>query len=63
MYIVFFSTSDVFKAEEILNDKNIECRVVPTPVQDKAYCGVCLKVDAIDNWNILDDLEYEKVEG
>ena len=62
MYIVFFSTSDVFKAEEILNEKGIECKVVPTPVQDKAYCGVCLKVDSINNWNILDDFEYEKVE-
>lgn len=43
MYIVFFSTSDVFKAEEILGEKNIECKVVPTPVQDKAYCGVCVE--------------------
>lgn len=45
MYYVFYKTSDVFEGEEILNDKGLECEVVPTPVQDKAYCGVCLKVD------------------
>ncbi len=42
MHIVFYSTSNVFKAEELLIKAGISCQVVPTPVQDKAYCGVCL---------------------
>lgn len=37
MHIVFFSTSNVFRAEEILIDAKIECKVVPTPVTDKCY--------------------------
>lgn len=48
MHIVFFSTSNVFRAEEILIDAKIECKVVPTPVTDKAKiqeyldgCGAC----------------------
>lgn len=63
MYIVFFSTSDVFEAEERLNKAKIGCKVLPTPVTDKAYCGVCLKVGNTIDLSVLDDLEYEKVEG
>ena len=37
MHIVFFSTSNVFRAEEILIDAKIECKVVPTPVTDNPY--------------------------
>lgn len=62
MHIVFYSTSDVFRTEEILNRENIECKVVPTPVQDKAYCGVC--VEAYDNRarDLMADMEYEILE-
>ena len=30
MYIVFYSTSNVFKAEELLINGGISCEVVPT---------------------------------
>jgi hypothetical protein len=63
MHIVFFSTSDVFKAEEILNENGIACKVVPTPVQDKAYCGVCILVDDGTELEELSCLEYERIEG
>ena len=62
MYIVFFSTSDVFKAEEILNDKNIECEVGPTPVQDKAYCGVCIETQDAQAKTLMGDMEFEVLE-
>lgn len=62
MYIVFFSTSDVFKAEELLIEKKIECCIVPTPVTDKAYCGVCVKLADNEDVSVLDNLEYERVE-
>lgn len=62
MYLIFYKTSDVFKAEEILMENDIKSDVVPTPVQDKAYCGICLKVpiqfkDAIDKY--LNSMEYK----
>ena len=45
MFLVFYRTSDVFDAEERLNENKIKTEIVPTPVQDKAYCGVCVQVD------------------
>ena len=62
MYIVFFSTSNVFKAEEILKLSGIECEVVPTPVSDRAYCGVCLKVDNGVSLESISDIEYSMME-
>ncbi len=62
MHIVFYSTSDVFKAEEILNNNNIECKVVPTPVQDKAYCGVCIETSDERAKDLMGDMEYEVLE-
>ena len=46
MYCVFYKTNDVFLCEEMLLKMNISVEVVPTPVQDKAYCGVCLRVNS-----------------
>ena len=48
MNLVFYRTSDVFEAEEILQSKDIIVEIVPTPVQDKAYCGVCIRIKADD---------------
>ena len=62
MHIVFYSTSDVFKAEEILNQNSIECKVVPTPVQDKAYCGVCVETQDAQAKILMGDLEFEVLE-
>lgn len=61
MYVVFYSTSNVFKAEALLNKANIACDVVPTPATDKAYCGVCIEVDQNIDISILGSLEYEIV--
>lgn len=48
MHLVFYKTSDVFAAEERLQSIGIKTRIVPTPVQDKAYCGVCVNVQDSD---------------
>ena len=48
MHFVFYNTNDVFVAEEKLQQRNIPVEVVPTPVQDKAYCGVCAQVSALN---------------
>ncbi len=63
MHLVFYKTNDVFVAEELLISKNIEVEIVPTPVQDKAYCGVCVRVAQLTEQitSILSDLEYETV--
>ena len=61
MYIAFYSTSDVFAGEEKLNNAGIECKVVPTPVTDKAYCGACIQCDNDDAINELADMEFNVV--
>ncbi len=58
LYIVFYSTSHVFEAEERLLAQGIECKVVPTPVTDKAYCGVCIKTGSIDAKQYVQDMEH-----
>lgn len=64
MHFVFYKTSDVFKAEEKLNEADINNSIVPTPVQDKAYCGVCVRInddssDAAEN--VLVNMEYKLI--
>ena len=64
MHLIFYKTNDVFSAEEKLIANNISVEIVPTPVQDKAYCGVCLKIsehDADIVADILSYLEYKTV--
>lgn len=62
MYIVFYSTSNVFEAEEKINDAGLECNIVPTPVTDKAYCGVCVETNDEKALQLLDGMEYQIVE-
>ena len=62
MHIVFFSTSHVFEAEERLIAHGINCKLVPTPVTDKAYCGVCVETDIEDVDNIIEDMEHNIID-
>lgn len=64
MYLVFYKTNDVFVVEDLYQKNEIPCEVVPTPVQDKAYCGICLKVSINDlkaATNIISEFEYKIV--
>lgn len=64
MHFVFYRTNDVFVAEEILLKANIQVEVVPTPVQDKAYCGVCVQIKESDLEKataLLSEMEYKLV--
>lgn len=62
MHLVFYKTSDVFEVEELLNNNGIVNEIVPTPVQDKAYCGVCLKIKSNVSLDLIKDYEYTCVE-
>lgn len=64
MHFIFYRTNDVFSAEERLQEAKIKTEIVPTPVQDKAYCGVCVKVesrDVLKSREILSDMDYREV--
>lgn len=62
MYLVFYSTTNVFRAEEILNNAGVQCQVVPTPVQDKAYCGVCVETDEEKAKELMGDMEFDVID-
>lgn len=57
MFFVFYNTYDVFVAEEKLQSRGIVAEVVPTPVQDKAYCGVCIRIADKDRDNAIQALK------
>ena len=61
MNIAFFSTNDVFVGEEKLKDRQIDCRIVPTPVTDKAYWGVCIETDNEDAIEALEGMEFNVI--
>jgi len=64
MNLVFYSTTDVFAAEEILQSNNIKTEIQPTPVQDKAYCGVCVFIsenDIVTSRSLLSEFEYKEL--
>lgn len=42
MYYMFFSTSDVFIGESILQESGLNYKIVPTPIKERVYCGVCI---------------------
>ena len=48
MHFLFYRTNDVFTAEEKLQNSKIDVEILPTPVQDKAYCGICVKINEDD---------------
>lgn len=66
MYLVFYRTSDVFEAEELLQDRGVATSIVPTPVQDKAYCGVSVKISPSDKTvavEILEKFDYKLIQN
>lgn len=64
VYFIFYKTHNVFLAEERLSCRGIKSEIVPTPVQDKAYCGICLEIyEHLEEQisAILNDIEYKVV--
>lgn len=65
MHFVFYRTNDVFAAEELLQNNGITTEIVPTPVQDKAYCGVCIRIcshESVKCTELLSNMDYRLVE-
>ena len=65
IHFIFYRTNDVFVAEELLQNNGIKTEIVPTPVQDKAYCGVCIKICSQESakcTEVLSKMDYQLVE-
>lgn len=43
--MIFYSTNDVYAAEELLQKNDLPFELVPTPLRQSVYCGVCVKTE------------------
>lgn len=63
MSVVLFHTSNhAFRAEKLLNARDIACRLVPVPRHLSSDCGVCLRVEASGRETVVEILKGAKVE-
>lgn len=49
-YTVFlvYSTSHALRAERVLEEAGIDCKLIPVPRQLSSDCGVCVRVRTVD---------------
>jgi len=49
-YTVFlvYSTSHALRAEKVLEEAGIDCKLIPVPRQLSSDCGVCVRVRTVD---------------
>ena len=60
--ILLHATSHAMRAEKILMNAVIECRIVPVPKNLSSDCGVCVRVRTSDLEKALQALEDEVLE-
>jgi hypothetical protein len=60
--ILFHSTSYALRAERVLAQAGIGCKLIPVPRHLSSDCGVCVRVERPDRETALAALEAAKVE-
>lgn len=56
------STSHAMRAEKILQEAEIKCKLIPVPRQLSSNCGICIRVLQSDKDEALYVLENAKLE-
>jgi len=46
--ILVYSTSHALRAEKLLKEAGIECRLTPVPRRLSSDCGICVRIDRAD---------------
>ena len=46
--VLVYSTSHALRAEKVLAEVGIECKLIPVPRQLSSDCGVCVRVRTAD---------------
>lgn len=46
LVLLFKSVSYVLKAEKILKESGLSCKLIPVPKRISSDCGVCLRIEA-----------------
>ena len=63
MSVILFHTSNhAFRAEKLLNARDISCRLVPVPRHLSSDCGVCLRIESSTQKMAVEILDNAKVE-
>ncbi len=60
--ILFHTTNHAFRAEKILREADIDCRMVPVPRHLSSDCGMCARISSADADGAREALSGSKVE-
>jgi len=60
--IVVHATSHALRAEKLLKNAGIACRLIPVPRHISSDCGVCLRLKHQDSENAVSTLKNAAIE-
>lgn len=60
--ILVYSTSRAVRAEKVLAEAEISCKLIPVPRHLSSDCGVCVRIERADQETALQALEAARVE-
>ncbi|GAK58693.1 hypothetical protein U27_05668 [Candidatus Vecturithrix granuli] len=60
--ILVYSTSYALRAEKVLEEAGIPCKLIPVPRHLSSDCGSCIRIFQIDKDRALPVLSHAKVE-
>jgi len=60
--ILVYSTSYALRAEKVLAEAGLSCKLIPVPRHLSSDCGVCVRVKWADSESVLRALEAAQVE-
>jgi hypothetical protein len=60
--VLVYSTSYALRAEKVLAEAGIACKLIPVPRHLSSDCGVCVQIERADQEAVLQALEAAQVE-
>lgn len=60
--LIFHTSNHAFRAEKVLKQAGIDCKLVPVPRHLSSECGVCLRLSPEHQVTALDLLKAGRVE-
>jgi hypothetical protein len=60
--ILVYSTSYALRAEKVLGQAGISCKLIPVPRRLSSECGVCVRIERADQEAAFQVLETARVE-
>lgn len=60
--LIFHTSNHAFRAEKVLKQAGIACKLVPVPRQLSSECGVCLRLETSQVETCLESLKAARVE-